>query len=271
MLADLSGKTALTTGGGQGIGRGIALKLAEQGADVAIADINDEGAAAVVEEVKALGQKSFAVHMDMTDRATVESGVADVISWFGHLDILVNNAGIGRLAGHDGGGLEDDWEENWDAVLEINVQGVMRCTKAVLGHLMDRKSGKIINIASGAGRGPISWGPPSGSAAIGSPYGPSKAAVINYTQYLASSLGPHNINVNAVCPGRIWTAFHDRDPSVTGEDAHEVFRQIARDTIPLGREQTTEEIGNLVAFLASDDASSITGQSIHVDGGMRMA
>lgn len=278
MLADLSGKTALVTGGGQGIGRGIVLKLAEQGADVAIADINDEGATAVVAEVQTLGRKSFAVHIDVTDKASVEKAVTDVIAGFGHLGILVNNAGIGRVAGKAGGSLDDDWEENWPTVMDINVQGVMRCTKAVLGHFIARNYGKIINTSSGAGRGPILWGPPS-AAGFGSPYGPSKAAVINYTQYLASSLGPHNINVNAICPGRVWTAFHDtaiaerqrNDPSLAGKDPQEIFDQNVAEMIPLGRAQTPEEIGNLVAFLVSDDASSITGQSIHIDGGQRMA
>ena len=277
MLADLTDRTALVTGGGQGIGRGIALKMAEQGADVAIADINDEGAATVVEEVKALDRKSFSVHIDVTDKSTVDKSIADVIARFGHLDILVNNAGIGRLPGHAGGGLDDDWEKNWNSVLEINVQGIMRCTKAVLGHFIKRKYGKIINIASGAGRGPIMWGPPIGSA-MGNPYGPSKAAVINYTQYLASSLGPHNINVNAICPGRVWTAFHEtaiterkhRDSSLAEKDLYEVFTEGVKKSTPLGREQTPEDIGNLVAFLVSDDASSITGQSIHIDGGQRM-
>ena len=139
MLADLSGRTALVTGGGQGIGRGIVLKLAEQGADIAIADINDEGAVAVADEVKAFDRKGMAVHMDVTDTASVEKCVKDVIAGFGHLDILVNNAGVGRLPGRDGSGLDDDWEANWNAVMDINVQGIMRCTKAVLGHFMERK------------------------------------------------------------------------------------------------------------------------------------
>ena len=129
MIADLTGKNALVTGGGQGIGRGIALKLAEQGADVAIADINDEGATAVVDEIQVLGRKSFAVRLDVTDNASVSSAIGGVIAEFGHLDILINNAGIGRVEGKAGGGLDEDWEENWNTVMDINVQGVMRCTK----------------------------------------------------------------------------------------------------------------------------------------------
>ena len=278
MLADLSGRTALVTGGGQGIGRGIVLKLAEQGADIAIADINDEGAVAVADEVKAFDRKAMAVHMDVTNNASVDRCIKDVIDEFGHLDILVNNAGVGRLPGHDGSGLGDDWETNWNAVMDINVQGIMRCTKAALGHFMERKYGKIVNTASGAGRGPIWWGPPKGLALMSSPYGPSKAAVINYTQYVAASVAEYNINVNAICPGQVWTAFHEpsitalkrQDKSLAEKDSHELFAENALDLIPLGREQTPEEIGNLVAFLVSDDAGSITGQSIHIDGGQRM-
>lgn len=158
MIADLTGKNALVTGGGQGIGRGIALKLAEQGADVAIADINDEGATAVVDEIKALGRNSFSVRIDVTDNASVSSAISGVIAEFGHLDILINNAGIGRVEGKAGGGLDEDWEENWNTVMDINAQGVMRCTKAVVGHFMERKYGKIINTASGAGAGRFGGG-----------------------------------------------------------------------------------------------------------------
>jgi NAD(P)-dependent dehydrogenase (short-subunit alcohol dehydrogenase family) len=216
--------------------------------------------------------------LDVTSQASANEAVTEIIKKWGHLDILVNNAGIGRLAGHAGAGPDDDWEKNWNAVLDINVKGVMHCTRAVVNHFMERKYGKIINTASGAGRGPIVWGA-TGSTGMGSPYGPSKAAVINYTQYVASSLGPYNINVNAICPGRVWTAFHElaiserqnRDLSLAGKDPYEIFTQNVEDLIPLGREQTPEEIGKLVAFLASDDASSITGQSIHIDGGQRMA
>ena len=279
MIADLTGKKALVTGGGQGIGRGIAFKLAEQGADVAIADINDDGAAEVVNEIKAIGRNSLSVHIDVTDNDSVSSAIGGVLAEFGHLDILVNNAGIGRVEGKAGDGLDEDWEENWNTVMDINVQGVMRCTKAVVGHFMERKYGKIINTASGAGRGPIWWGPPSGAPGYANAYGPSKAAVINYTQYCASTLGPHNINVNAICPGRVWTKFHDvaisermrSNSSLAGANPQDVFNEDVANLIPLARSQTPEEIGTLVAFLVSDDASSITGQSIHIDGGQRMA
>ena len=116
---------------------------------------------------------------------------------------------------------------------------------------MERKYGKIINTASGAGRGPIWWGPPSGAPGYANAYGPSKAAVINYTQYCASTLGPHNINVNAICPGRVWTAFHDvaisermrSDPSLAGSDPVDVFNEDVANLIPLARSQTPEEIG----------------------------
>jgi NAD(P)-dependent dehydrogenase (short-subunit alcohol dehydrogenase family) len=270
MLADLSSKTALVTGGSQGIGRGIVLKLAEQGAEVAIADLNDENGAALVAEIETIGRKGCAVHLDVTDKVSVEKAIADVISCFGHLDILVNNAGIGRVPGKAGSDLTDDWEENWKIVLDINLHGVMRCSKAVLPHLIERNYGKIINIASGAGRGPIWWGPAKGPGSMASPYGPSKAAVINYTQYLATSVASHNINVNAICPGQVWTEFQGMDPANPNGEAHDNFIQKSKDVIPLGRAQTTDEIGKLVAFLASDDACSITGQSIHIDGGQRM-
>ena len=267
MLADLSGRTALVTGGSQGIGRGIVLKMAEQGADVAIADINDEGAASVVEEVKALGRKSFAVHMDVTDKATVDKGVADVISQFGHLDILVNNAGVAGAPGSTGTAWRD---EDWDFTWKVNVKGLMWVTEAVIPHFKERKYGKIINIASVAGR--IA----RYSTAY---YGTTKTAVILYTQACAGELAPYNVNVNGICPGRLWTQFwqdwmdnraRQGDPSMEGKEPYEAFEEGIAGVIPLGRPQTPEDMGAMAAFLASEDARNITGQSIEVDGGAVM-
>ena len=267
MLADLSGRTALVTGGGQGIGRGIVLKLAEQGADVAIADINDRGAAKVVGEVKALGRKSFAVHMDVTDKASVEKGAKDVISGFGHLDILVNNAGVAGAPGSTGTSWRD---EDWDFTWKVNVKGLMWVTEAVIPHFKERKYGKIINIASVAGR--IA----RYSTAY---YGTTKGAVIQYTKACASEWAPYNINVNGICPGRLWTQFwqdwmqnraDQGDPALKGKTTHQAFMEAAKAGIPLGRPQTPEDMGAMAAFLASEDAKNITGQSIEVDGGIVM-
>jgi len=267
MLADLSGRTALVTGGSQGIGRGIVLKMAEQGADVAIADINDEGAAKVAEEVKALGRKSFAVHMDVTDKATVDRGVADVIAGFGHLDILVNNAGVAGAPGSTGTAWRD---EDWDFTWKVNVKGLMWVTEAVIPHFKERRYGKIINLASVAGRlarYPTAY------------YGTTKCAVILYTQACAAELAPDNINVNGICPGRLWTQFwqdwmgnraRQGDPAMEGKETSEVFDEAAKASIPLGRAQTPEDMGAMAAFLASEDGRNITGQSIQVDGGIVM-
>lgn len=267
MLADLSGKTALVTGGSQGIGRGIVLKLAEQGADVAIADINEAGASKVVEEVKALGRKSFAVHMDVTDKASVEKGVKDVIGGFGHLDILVNNAGVAGAPGSTGTAWRD---EDWDFTWKVNVKGLMWVTEAVAPHFKERKYGKIINIASVAGR--IARYPTAY-------YGTTKTSVILYTKACAAEWAPYNINVNGICPGRLWTHFwqdwmgnreKQGDPALEGKTTEEAFMEAARASIPLGRPQTPEDMGALAAFLCSEDAKNITGQSIQVDGGQVM-
>lgn len=267
MLADLTGRTALVTGGGQGIGRGIVLTMARQGADVAIADINDEGAAKVVEEVKALGRKSFAVHMDVTDKATVDKGVADVIAGFGHLDILVNNAGVSGAPGSTGVGWRD---EDWDFTWKVNVKGLMWVTEAVIPHFKERRYGKIVNIASVAGRI---------ARYATAYYGTSKTSVIQFTKACAAEWAPYNVNVNGICPGRLWTQFwqdwigtriEQGDPTTAGKTAYEVFDEAAKATIPLGRPQTPEDMGAMAAFLASEDAKNITGQSIQVDGGIVM-
>lgn len=268
MLADLSGRVALVTGGGQGIGRAICLALADQGADVAIGDIKLETAGRVAREIQAKGRNALAVRLDVTSQDSANAAVAEVIRAWGHLDILVNNAGVSSAPGV--ATAKEDREEDWDVCFNVNVKGVMHCCKAVMPHFMERRYGKIINLASVAGRGPRPGSPH---------YAASKAAVISYTKGLAAKLAPYNVNVNGICPGRVWTAFHEElmkerqrlgDPALQGKDLHQVFIESLKSVTPLGREQTPEDIGKLAAFLASEDARNITGQSIQVDGGMEM-
>jgi NAD(P)-dependent dehydrogenase (short-subunit alcohol dehydrogenase family) len=268
MLVDLSGKAALVTGGGTGIGRGVALVFAEQGADVAVADLDLDAARAVADEVQALGRKGLGLALDVTSRQQVDAVVAELVSTWGRIDILVNNAGVAKGPGTNAP--EDDREEDWDATFDVNVKGVVFCTKAVMPHFKERRYGKIVNIASVAARLPQPKGPA---------YGATKAAVIHYTRSMAALLAPYGVNVNGICPGNVWSAFHEQlieeargrgDRSVADRESFEVFRERSEEMIPLGRAQTAEDMGKLAAFLASEDARNITGQSIELDGGMVM-
>ena len=272
MLADLTGRVALVTGGGRGIGRGISLALAEQGADIAVADLIESNAADVAEEVRQHGRRAAAMAMDVTDRSSVEAAVASTLNELGKIDILVNNAGIVGA----GGMWERDSssDEDWDDTFQVNVRGIVRVTEAVQDHMVQRGSGRIINIASIAGR--------QGSPDIPH-YSTSKAAVISWTQSNAQQLARHRINVNAICPGLLWTPMWEAiaqrrsrlgstqtHTEVQGMPGRELFETVVDQTMPMKREQTPEDIGKLAAFLASDDAKNITGQAINVDGGMRM-
>jgi NAD(P)-dependent dehydrogenase (short-subunit alcohol dehydrogenase family) len=273
MMADLTGRVALVTGAGRGLGQGIARVLAQQGASVVAADLNSRNAERVAAEVNALGRRGLGLFVDVTQRESVEEMVAETLARFGQLDILVNNAGIHSapgwieaIKGIEGG---EDRDQDWDLAYRVNLRGLMYCTRAVSPHLQSRRYGKIINIASIAGR-------------LGRPpfphYSASKAGVINYTQAMALRLAPDNINVNAVCPGLLWTDMWEgiarrlqaADPNRNQVDAYEVFLESVAQRIPLNREQTPEDIGKMVAFLASEDARNITGQALHVDGGAIM-
>ena len=245
MLADLTGKTAVVTGGGQGIGRGIALVLAQQGADVAVADITRDEPRLVAGEIGDMGRNSVVLRMDVTDREQVEEAMASAIDSLGRVDILVNNAGIGGAG-------------DWERTFAVNVMGVVNSCEAVLPHMKERRYGKIVNIASMAGHAP---------RRLGGAYAASKAAVLRYTKGAAFEQAPHNINVNAVCPGAIWTAFQQKFVVEGADDPYQAFLERYQDTIPMGRPQSTEDVGKAVAFLVSDDASNITGQCLHVDGG----
>ena len=267
MIADLSGKSALITGGASGIGRGISLALASQGSDVAIADINIEGASKVAEEVKKLGRHSIAINVDVTDNSSITAMVNKTVKEFTHLDILINDAGV---VGQPNWFMRDSpSDEDWDLVHQVNVRVVVKVSESITPMMINRKYGKIINIASMASR--------YGSADLPH-YAASKSAVVSWTRSNALQMAPHNINVNAICPGLVWTPLWEsiglRAKTVESQmselSAREVFDTRVETLIPLKREQTPQDMGNTIAFLVSDLARNITGQAINVDGGLRM-
>lgn len=245
----LKDKVALVTGGGRGIGKAIALCFAKAGADIAVADVNIEEAENTAREIESTGRKALALAVDVTDYAKVEEGLNKILDKFAKVDILVNNAGITK----DNLLLRMSQQE-WDVVLNVNLKGTFNCIKAVCKPMIKQRDGKIINIASIIG-------------IIGNPgqanYSASKAGIIALTKTAAKELSSRNINVNAVAPGFIQTEMTARLP----EDLKEKMKQ----AIPLSRFGSPEDIANVCLFLASSDASYITGQTIVVDGGMVMA
>ena len=263
---DVSDQIAIVTGGGRGIGRAITHVLANNGADVVVADINEGDAQAVSGELASLGRRSLAVGVDVTDNGSVDGLASQTLDAFGRIDIVVNNAGTIGAPGWEGRDRPND--DDWNHIHDVNVHGIARVTDAVVEHMKSRKYGKIVNIASVAGR----TGTRTNFA-----YGASKAAAINLTRCYASDLAPYSINVNCVCPGLVWTKMWERIASrrigLSIDDemtTRESFDRFVESNTPLGREQTPEEIANAVAFLASEAASGITGQALNVDGGYAM-
>jgi len=244
----LKDKVALITGAAQGIGRDIALKFAAEGADIAVGDINLEKATKTVQEIEALGRKALALELDVTDYAKLTDSVNKILDKFKKVDILVNNAGITK----DNLLLRMS-DAEWDAVLNVNLKGTFNCTKAVSRLMIKQRYGKIINIASIIG-------------IIGNPgqanYAASKAGIIALTKTTAKELASRNINVNAVAPGFIQTEMTSKLP--------EELKQKMQEAIPLGRFGSPVDVASVCVFLASEDASYITGQTIIVDGGMVM-
>ena len=264
---DVTGKVAVVTGAGRGIGRGIAMKLAQNGAHVVVADIVEENAREIAREVESTGKISMACFLDVTDRQSVESMAESVINQFGQIDILVNNAGVIGAAGWEK--RETASEADWDITFLVNVKGIGTVTDTISPHMKERQYGKIVNIASVAARK---------GTATSTPYGASKAGVINFTQSTALELAPFNINVNAVCPGLLWTdmweriavRFRSKDDYPDELTPREVFDRFVKARTPLGREQSPEDIGNATVFLASDAAENITGQALNICGGFMM-
>lgn len=248
-MGKLDGKSAIVTGASRGIGKDIALYLAKEGAKVAVNySGSKDKAEAVVEEIKALGGEAFAFQANVDQSEDIKELVSATLEQFGSIDILVNNAGITR-----DNLLMRMKEQEWDDVLNTNLKGVFLCTKAVTRQMMKQRAGRIINITSIVG---VSGNPGQAN------YVAAKAGVIGLTKTSALELASRNITVNSVAPGFITTDMTDALPE-------EVKSQMLSQ-IPLAKFGNTEDIAKAVAFLASDDANYITGQTLHVNGGMFM-
>lgn len=252
----LSGRVAIITGGAKGIGRGIALKFAEEGCSVAIADISSKGANDTLAEVTKRGGEGLAIQCDATSRQQIRTTVDEVIGKFGKIDILVNNAGGMPSAPPP---LEDITEEDWDKVQDLNLKSVFLFSQAVVPHMKERRYGKIINLSS---VGAIN--PPAHSIH----YNTAKAGVLGFTLDLAHALAPFNICVNVVLPGPIKTDFWDpMISSMSTKEKNSFFEELGKGDIPLQRVGTPEDVAGAALFLASELASYVTGEALKVSGG----
>jgi NAD(P)-dependent dehydrogenase (short-subunit alcohol dehydrogenase family) len=252
----LKDRVAVVTGGAQGLGRGIAVALAEEGAHVAVTDLRQDRCAETAAMVEKLGVRAAALAMDVTSETSVAEAFDAIVKDFGHLHVLVNNAGVIKM-----NAMLDISASDYDATFNVNVKGLFLCSQLAAKHMIRQdEGGAIVNIASNAGK-------------VGYPnmadYNASKAAVINLTRTMAAELSPHGINVNAVCPGGVRTdmlrGVADWLAERTGEDAKKLYDQFPPEK--LGRLIEPVEVGRVVAFLASERAHIIRGQAINVDGG----
>ena len=280
-MPGLEGKTALITGAGgmRGVGRASALKLASQGADIAITDVRRDatdlppgevraewrGIQSVAEEVEALGRRCFPIYCDLGEDQQIARLVDEVQDHFGRIDILVNNARA--VIGRDKTPVTELSKDVWDHFLAINTTAVFLCTKLVGQEMVERgEGGRVVNIASNAAKQ---------ASAMGAAYSASKFAVLGLTQASALDLAPYNITVNAVCPGPINTdrmSYWERDRAaergVPLEDLRSGIVRDAAERTPLGRIAEAEDVANMVAFFTSEEASFITGQAYNVNGGL---
>jgi NAD(P)-dependent dehydrogenase (short-subunit alcohol dehydrogenase family) len=295
----LKDKVALIAGGGQGIGEGISLCLCEERADIAIADINVDNAKKVAEKANAMGCNALAISADLTEEGEAQKAVRETVDFFGRIDILINNVG--------GVSLESQMQiveqyripENetlpsfmhftskiWDQYYRLNLKAHILLAQAVTPYFINQGSGSILNISSASGRLP---------EPDHMPYGSMKAGDISLTWSLAKALAPYNVTVNCICPGLVYTPLWDRGvgirlallreakaqgkalpPGISAEDIENLtpreiwLKYYVKPSTPLGREQTPEDMGKAAVFLVSEDAKNITGQTLHVDGGLVM-
>ncbi len=247
-MRGLEGKVAFVTGAASGIGRATAVRLGEERARVAAADLNADGAAATA---SAIGPEAVGLGLDITDLSSVQAAVAEAERLLGPIEILVNCAGWDRVEP-----FLDSSEETWDRIIDVNLKGVIRCTRSVLDGMISRRSGRIVNVSSDAGR-------------VGSSgevvYSGAKAGIIGFSKGVARETARHGLRVNVVCPGPTDTPLM----AATSEANPRLGEALVK-AIPFRRLAKPEEIAAAIAFLASDDASFITGQTLSVSGGLTM-
>jgi len=244
----LKGKKAIVTGAGQGIGKAIALKMAQEGADVAVAEMNPQTGLRTAQEVESLNRRALCFPADVANQEQVRKMVGSILNQWQKIDILVNNAGFDR-----GATLLNVKEEDWDAVLGVHLKGTFNCIQAVASHMIGNRSGKIINLSS-------VWGKSGAIAEIS--YSAAKAGILGLTKSVARELGRYQVNVNAVLPGLILT------PPI--EKMADKYKEMIIENTPMKRAGQPEEVASVVAFLASEEASFMTGAAVEVAGGWNM-
>jgi meso-butanediol dehydrogenase/(S,S)-butanediol dehydrogenase/diacetyl reductase len=258
METAVTGQVAIVTGGGQGIGRGIALRLAQDGFDLVVADLSSEAAESVAAEARAMGRRALGIAANVSSAIDRETVVDQTLKQLGRLDVLVNNAAIQRVAMP-----LDVTEDHWDSVMDVNAKSVYFFSTLVLRHMVEQKSGRIVNLASMAGKVASTVQHPI--------YNVSKAAVIAMTKTLAMAHAKDGIRVNCVCPGVIETPMQDvvdrEFARVTGR-APEEIREERVGRIPMGKIGTAEDVASVISFLAGPDSRYMTGQAVNVTGGL---
>ena len=244
----LKDKKAIITGAGSGFGKQTALTFAREGADVLLADIDLEAAKETAKEVEGFGRLAVSTRTDVGDEEQVEDMAQSALKSFGRIDILINNAGIAQFEP-----IQDVSLELWDKLVRVNLTGTFLCSKAVIGHMIERGYGKIINLASIAAQT---------GRMVGVAYSASKSGILGITRTLALQVAEHGINVNAIAPGPVMTPLFEID-------SPQVLKRLTA-TIPFKRLGTPQDIANLILFLASDEAEWITGEVIAINGGAFM-
>lgn len=251
-MLDFNGQVIIVTGSGspKGIGKTIAKTFAKQGGMVVIADMNTEGIANTVKEIEQEGGKAFGIELNVTDKASVDNMVKTIMDKFGRIDVLVNNAGISQKVT-----VEDMTLEDMQRIFNVNMFGLFLCTQACMKPMREAKYGRIVNLSSVSGKR-------GGGVFGGAHYSASKAAVLGFSKNLSREISADGVTINSVCPGLINTEIWKSLPK---EDAQKVI-----DGIPMGRPGETQEVANAIVFLASKEASYITGEEIDINGGSHM-